>query len=59
MHQWQGIKYSIKDILAYIYAEGASCLGEKELNTFIKDIIAYIYVEETLCPGKRMTKYFY
>jgi len=32
----------MKDIVAYIYVEGALRLRDRELNTFIKDIVAYI-----------------
>ena len=44
-----GLNNFIKDIVAYIYVEGAICLRDRELNTFIKYIVAYIYVEGALC----------
>jgi hypothetical protein len=32
MFQWQVIKYFIKDIVTYIYVEGALCFSDRELN---------------------------
>ena len=49
----RGLTTFIKDIVAYIYVEGASCLGHKELSSFIKVIVAYIYVDGASCLGHR------
>ena len=43
----------INKIVAYIYAEVASCLCYKELHTFMNNIVAYIYAEGASCLGER------
>ena len=48
-----GLRTFIKDIVAYIYVEGASRLGDRELSTFIKYILSYIYVEGASCLDDR------
>ena len=52
-----GNKNIIKNILEYIYGEGASCLSNRGIKNIIGDIVEYINVGRASCLSNRWIKY--